>query len=146
VRVREAPSDKPERGSERILIVEDHADVLGAGAEMMTDLGYVVRTAAGPLEALEILRDDKEPIDLLFSDVMMPRMSGVELARAARKLRPALKVLLTSGYSEENPSLQGAATDLPLIAKPYKQTTLAMRLRTLLDVDDTALDTSVASL
>jgi nitrogen-specific signal transduction histidine kinase/ActR/RegA family two-component response regulator len=146
-RIGRARSDtKPARGSDRILVVEDDADVLGTATEMMTDLGYAVRTAAGPLEALEILRDASEPIDLLFSDVMMPQMSGVELAAEARKLRPGLKVLLTSGYSEESLSPQQANGELPLMTKPYKQATLAMRLRALLDVDDTASDKSAASL
>jgi len=124
---------KPEHGSERILIVEDDADVLGTEESMMTDLGYAVRTAAGPLEALDILRDANEPLDLLFSDVMMPQMSGVELAREARKLRPGLKVLLASGYSKESLSPQWAIGELPLITKPYQQAALATRLRALLD-------------
>jgi CheY-like chemotaxis protein len=130
----EAGSDaKPARGSERILIVEDDADVLRTGTALMTDLGYTVRTTAGPVEALEILRDASERFDLLFSDVMMPQMSGVELAAEAQKLRPGLKVLLTTGYSEESLSPQGAIGELPLITKPYKQAALAMRLRALLD-------------
>jgi CheY-like chemotaxis protein len=124
---------KPEHGSERILIVEDDADVLGTDAAMMTDLDYAVRTAAGPLEALDILRDANEQIDLLFSDVMMPQMSGVELAREAQKLRPGLKVLLASGYSKESLSAQWAIGELPLITKPYQQAALAMRLRALLE-------------
>jgi len=95
---------------------------------------------------IEILRDANEPIDLLFSDVMMPQMSGVELAEEAQKLRPGLKVLLTSGYSVESLSPQRVNGELPLMTKPYKQATLAMRLRALLDVDDTATDTSAASL
>jgi signal transduction histidine kinase/CheY-like chemotaxis protein len=133
-RVSQARSDtKPARGWERILIVEDDADVLGTDTAMMTDLGYAVRTAAEPLEALEILRDANEPIDLLFSDVMMPQMSGVELAAEAQKLRPGLKVLLTSGYGTESLSPRWAIGELPLIAKPYKQATLATRLRVLLD-------------
>src|SRR5262249_39463077 len=137
---------KPERGSERILIVEDDADVLGTGTAMMTDLGYAVRTAAGPLAALDILRDASQPIDLLFSDVMMPHMNGVDLAEEAQQLRPGLKVLLTSGYSTENLSPQSTSAELALMPKPYNQAALAMRLRALLDVDDTASDISAASL
>jgi CheY-like chemotaxis protein len=120
---------------ERILIVEDDAAVLRTGADMITDLGYVVRTAAGPLAALEILRDADQPFDLLFSDVMMPQMSGVELAREAQKLWPGLKVLLASGYSKESLLPHWAVGELPLITKPYKQNALAMQLRALLDAN-----------
>jgi PAS domain S-box-containing protein len=127
---------EPARGSERILIVEDDAALLETSTAMMSDLGYTVHTAAGSLEALEILRDANHPVDLLLSDVMMPRMSGVELAGEARKLRPGLKILLTSGYSPESLLPQGVCSGLPLIAKPYNQTTLAARLRALLDDRD----------
>jgi CheY-like chemotaxis protein len=135
-RVRQARSDtKPARGLERILIVEDDAAVLGTGADMVTDLGYAVRTAAGPLAALAILRDADQPFDLLFSDVMMPQMSGVELAREAQKLWPGLKVLLASGYSKESLLPHWAVGELPLITKPYKQNALALQLRALLDAN-----------
>jgi CheY-like chemotaxis protein len=100
---------------------------------MMTDLGYEVLTTPGPLEALKVLQDDNQQIDLLFSDVMMPVMSGVKLAEEAKKLRPGLKVLLTSGYSKESLAVEEALTELPLMAKPFRQATLAVQLRALFD-------------
>jgi len=131
---RVAPEREPGHGSERILLVEDEPDVLHTATAMITDLGYEVRAAPGPLEALEILRGADEPIDLLFSDVVMPRMNGVELAEEACRLRPGLKVLLTSGYSRESLSSRTALHGgLPMIPKPYKQANLAGRLRALLD-------------
>ncbi|HEX7966797.1 MAG TPA: PAS domain-containing protein [Stellaceae bacterium] len=121
------------RGSERVLLVEDDAYVLRTATDMMTDLGYEVRAAAGPLEALEMLRGG-EPIDLLFSDVVMPNMSGIRLAEEARRLRPGLKVLLTSGYSRESLSSRTApAGNFPVLSKPYKPSDLGAQLRAVLD-------------
>jgi CheY-like chemotaxis protein len=121
------------RGSERVLLVEDDAYVLRATTDIMTDLGYEVRATAGPMEALELLRSG-EPIDLLFSDVVMPNMSGSRLAEEACRLRPGLKVLLTSGYSRESLSPQTApAGSFPLLSKPYKPSNLGARLRAILD-------------
>ena len=132
-RTRPVPELSSARGSERVLLVEDDAYVLRAATDIMTDLGYEVRAAAGPLEALELLRSD-EPIDLLFSDVVMPTMSGIRLADEARRLRPDLKVLLTSGYSQETLSPQTApAGSFPVLSKPYKPSDLGARLRAILD-------------
>jgi CheY-like chemotaxis protein len=81
------------------LVVEDDEDVLLVAAENLTELGYHVETAVNAAQALEILRGD-DPVDLLFSDVIMPGgMNGVQLAVEARRIRPELKVLLTSGYT-----------------------------------------------
>jgi CheY-like chemotaxis protein len=122
----------PARGSERILLVEDDAYVLRAATDMMTDLGYEVRAAAGPLEALELLRSG-EPIDLLFSDIAMPNMSGIRLAEAARRLQPGLKVLLTSGYSRDPLSVPAGDGGFLVLAKPYRPSHLGAQLRAILD-------------
>jgi PAS domain S-box-containing protein len=127
------PDAKTRRGLGRILVVEDDISVLDTSTAMMTDLGYEVLTTAGPLEALKVLQDDNQQIDLLFSDVMMPVMSGVKLAEEAKKLRPGLKVLLTTGYSKESLAVEEALTELPLMAKPFRRATLAMQLRALFD-------------
>jgi PAS domain S-box-containing protein len=120
-------------GSEHVLLVEDDAYVLSTATEMMTELGYEVRAVAGPLEALEMLRGGAR-VDVLFSDVVMPIMSGIRLAEEARRLRPGLKVLLTSGYSREDLwSRTDAGASLPILPKPYKQTDLAAQLRAVLD-------------
>jgi PAS domain S-box-containing protein len=125
---------KPGRGSERILLVEDDAEVLRTAAAMMSDLGYKVLTAETPVQALEILRRSEAPIDLLFSDVMMPQMSGVQLAEEARTLRPGLRVLLSSGHSRESLTHRTPLDEgLPLLAKPYKQANLAAQLRAAFD-------------
>jgi PAS domain S-box-containing protein len=134
-----APQAAPDRGApvmgmaEYVLLVEDDPNVLALGIEMLTELGYRVKTASDGAGALELLRRDG-PIDLLFTDVVMPGgYTGVQLALEARKLRPGIKVLLTSGYTGEALARhQTDRADLPLIEKPYRQADLAAKLREVL--------------
>ena len=114
---------------ERILVVEDAPLVRHVVGRMLGDLGYQVFSAAGPEEALLFL-ESQSPIDLLFTDIMLPGgINGEELAVVARRLRPTIRVLYTSGYSRP----QNAGDDASLIAKPYTRIELANRLRTVLD-------------
>jgi PAS domain S-box-containing protein len=113
--------------SATILVVDDDDDVREMTVEMLSDLGYRIRVAINGPEALAILRRDKS-VDLLFSDVVMPAgMSGVELARAARRLRPDLRVLLSSGHPGDTGS-QAIQPEFPFIAKPYRPSTLGPRI------------------
>ncbi|HUA52548.1 MAG TPA: ATP-binding protein [Candidatus Sulfotelmatobacter sp.] len=128
-----AVTDTSPRGSETVLVVEDDADVRAAVVEMVEDLGYIVEQAANPDDAFGIL--NRLDIDVLFTDVVMPgTMRTTELAERARALRPGIKVLFTSGYSESAIVHQGRLdAGVHLIAKPYKRHQLARRLRLLLD-------------
>jgi signal transduction histidine kinase len=128
----EAPAGKPRPGrSERVLVVEDDEEVLALTVEMLSELKYRVTTACDAGKALEVLQSS-EPIDLMFSDVVMPGgLSGVQLARAACEIRPHLKVLLTSGYLGDVRAELGG--EFPLIDKPYERTHLAAKLRELCD-------------
>jgi len=118
-------------GTEKILLVEDDATVLALTHDVLTGLGYQVLTATQAAEALQIIQSDME-VDLLFTDVVMPGgVSGLSLARAARDLRPNLRVLLTSGFVGENRVLDGR--EFPLLDKPYESAVLATTLRKLLD-------------
>jgi PAS domain S-box-containing protein len=116
-----------------VLVVEDDPDVLDVAVETLRTVGYNVLSAANAVEALMILERDA-PIDVLFTDVIMPRgMSGVELAREARRRRPCLRVLLASGYAHEALKGQEAATaGMGFIAKPYQMSQLAETLRTMM--------------
>jgi CheY-like chemotaxis protein len=96
-------------------------------------LGYEVAVARDGREALVTLRSGR-PLDLLFSDIVMPNgVSGIELAQEARALTPALKVLLTSGYSQPE-ALTGEAldADIAILPKPYRRGDVEDRLRGLL--------------
>jgi signal transduction histidine kinase/CheY-like chemotaxis protein len=120
--------------SEGVLLVEDDAAVLALATDVLLDLGYRVVTASDAAGALEILRRG-EPIDLIFTDVVMPGgKSGIQLAAEARELRPDIKVLLTSGYPGEALARHRAnGEEFPILAKPFRQAELADRLREMLD-------------
>jgi CheY-like chemotaxis protein len=113
-----------------VLLVEDDPSVLALTLDMLAGLGYRATTAANAREALDILRSDL-PIQVLFSDIVMPGgISGVELARAAREVRPGLPVLLTSGFMGEGAVFETA--EFPLLDKPYETAALAGKLRAVL--------------
>jgi CheY-like chemotaxis protein len=126
----ETASLRPANGHETILLVEDDKDVLTVAAESLRELGYQVVTASNAKQGMEVLRGD-QPIDLLLSDVMMPGgMNGVQLAVEARRIRPQLKVLLTSGYTATALSLQhGLPDNLDVVEKPFRPEELAEKLR-----------------
>ncbi|HXE27020.1 MAG TPA: ATP-binding protein [Stellaceae bacterium] len=128
----EAPSSL-ERGVERILVVEDDDDVRAMTAATLEELGYRTVIARDGPEALAALGKD-QGIDLLFSDYVMPGMSGAELARAAQEKIPDLKVLLTSGYAKHAQLGDGNSADgFPLLPKPYRVDELAAKIRVILD-------------
>ncbi|WP_337876038.1 PAS domain S-box protein [Elioraea sp.] len=128
-----APQEEEEdlpRGSERILLVEDDDLVRRHVSAQLAEFGYRVVSARNGPEALKLIGQG-EPFDLLFTDIVMPGgMNGRQLAEAARRLRPDLKVLFTSGYSDQAVHAQEApGQGIGLISKPYRRQELARRLR-----------------
>jgi PAS domain S-box-containing protein len=111
----------------RVLVVEDNDDVGQFSTELLEDLGYTVRRADNADAALAILGDDEFAADLVFSDVIMPGMNGVELAGVIRDRYPGLPVVLTSGYS--NVLAENAHRGFELIQKPYSVESLSRILR-----------------
>nr|WP_274380528.1 response regulator [Lysobacter segetis] len=117
-----------------MLLVEDDPDVQAMSIESLRYLGYSVLTADDGETAMEILSRDPE-IEVLFTDVVMPRgMSGVDLYREARRIRPELRVLLTSGYARGQ--LPTIPQDCDFIAKPYRVEELQARLAAMLSKAD----------
>lgn len=116
----------------RVLVVEDDALVRDHVVALLRSLGHETVAAGNGTEALSVLTGD-DSFDLLFSDVMMPGgISGAQLADAARRIRPGLPVLLTSGYPDD--ALPRGATDTPLLlAKPYRRAELQAALEQALD-------------
>jgi signal transduction histidine kinase/CheY-like chemotaxis protein len=115
-----------------MLVVEDEAEVLEVALATLADLGYTVLAARSGVEALEVLRTERR-IDVLFSDVVMPHgMSGVALAREATRLRPEIKVLLTSGHAGDMLARLDAVDRFPVLGKPYRRSDLAERLQEVL--------------
>jgi PAS domain S-box-containing protein len=113
-----------------VLLVEDDPDVLQSTVEMVRGLGYEVLTASDAVDALAMLRRDLV-IDVLFSDIVMPRgMNGIELAKEARRLRPDLRILLSSGYATGILTADhGLTAEFSFIGKPYRWPELAEKLR-----------------
>ena len=111
----------------RVLVVEDNDDVGQFSTELLEDLGYTVRRVASADAALAILAEDEFSADLVFSDVIMPGMNGVELAGIVRERYPGLPVVLTSGYS--NVLAENAHRGFELIQKPYSVELLSRSLR-----------------
>jgi PAS domain S-box-containing protein len=111
----EAPAIDASCAGKRVLLVEDNDQVRQFAQILLAELTCNVLTASCGDEAMEILR--RESVDLLFTDVVMPGMSGIELAGHAQRLYPQLPVLLASGYSEE--LVRGEAAQHRRISKPY---------------------------
>jgi len=122
------------RRSETILVVEDDDDVRVYTVEILQELGYRVIEAADGEAALRALNSGDTAIHLLLTDVVMPGMSGSELADRARVLRPGLKVLFTSGYTRDAIMRDGRLEPgLDLLPKPFTYVSLAAKVRALLD-------------
>jgi len=122
-------------GHETILLVEDDAGVRRLAGEMLIRLGYRVLEAAGPLEALGIWESERS-IDLLLTDVVMPQMSGHQLADRLSESRPGLKILYVTGYSDDVILKRGVEADkAALLQKPFSPETLGRGVRAVLDAE-----------
>ncbi len=121
-------------GSETILLVEDEDQVRVLARDVLRRHGYVVLDAASAGEALLVCEQHEAPIDLLLADVVLPRMNGRLLAERIATLRPAIKVLLMSGYTDDAVLLRGVLdSDLAFLQKPLTPTSLARKVREVLD-------------
>jgi nitrogen-specific signal transduction histidine kinase/ActR/RegA family two-component response regulator len=125
-----AATETSQRGAETVFIVEDDPFVRSYAVMSLQSLGYQVTAAVDGNDALRKLGTDI-PVDLLFTDIVMPGgINGWELADMARRARPNLRVLLTSGYALETLTAQGHLRDGSFIlTKPYRKAELARRLR-----------------
>jgi Response regulator containing CheY-like receiver, AAA-type ATPase, and DNA-binding domains len=121
-------------GKETILVVEERTDVSELAGVILRDFGYQVLRAKDAREALNFL-DDRNDIDLLLSDLVMPGdMTGVALAREARRRHPKMKALLTTGYVEASLERTDAGGwEFDVLNKPYGRLDLARKVRVILD-------------
>jgi PAS domain S-box-containing protein len=103
-----------------VLVVDDDSLVLTSTSLLLEDLGHRVISAASGAQALELF-DNGHDIDLVITDMVMPRMSGAQLAQAIRTLKPHLPIILATGYAER---LEGFAARLPRLSKPFTQLNL----------------------
>ncbi len=126
--------DDPERGSETIVLVEDDQDVRTLASVVLTRHGYTVHAFDDGRSMIDAVRGMAEPVHLLITDVVMPEMNGRAAAEQLTAIRPAIKVLFTSGYTDDVVVRLGVLTEgVEFLQKPYSVDSLARRVRTLLD-------------
>ena len=126
------------RSGETVLVVEDEAQVREMTVTALRDLGYVVRHAPNGAEALRLLSESL-PVTLLFTDIVMPGITGRELADHALAARPGLRVLYTTGYTR-NAVVHDGTLDprTAFLAKPFNMADLANKVRQTIDGDSNA--------
>jgi len=112
-----------------VLVVEDDPGVRELTVSRLKAIGYKVVEAVDGRKAAEVLQGP-EPVDLVFTDLVMPGgISGRDVAALARKLRPGIKILLTSGYAEDLVPVDPELAQLKILRKPYRQGDLVAALR-----------------
>lgn len=122
------------KGSETILVAEDEEGVRNLAREVLEKYGYTVLEASNGEEALALAERHEGPLDLLLSDVVMPRMGGPELAQALVERRPNVKVLYMSGYTEHPMVRRGVVeSGVAFLQKPFTPTVLVSRIREVLE-------------
>jgi PAS domain S-box-containing protein len=123
------------RGTETILLVEDEAMVRDLTLEVLKECGYTVIPAERPDEALNISKQNQGHIDLLVTDVIMPGMSGLELAERLKPERPGMKVLYVSGYTADAVARHGMSdSKTAFLQKPFSPAALVRKVREVLEV------------
>jgi two-component system cell cycle sensor histidine kinase/response regulator CckA len=126
----------PPRGQESILLVEDEEQVRVLAQKVLTRQGYEVHAQASPASAIAFVERHGQKIDLLLTDVVMPKMSGRELAEKLAVLRPEMKVLFMSGYTDDTIVHHGALdSGIAFLQKPITPDVLARKVREVLDQD-----------
>jgi PAS domain S-box-containing protein len=126
-----APAGHPAQGTESVLLVEDQAEVRRLAARILRKFGYQVSEAADGLEGLR-LAGERE-FDLLLSDIVMPNLSGYELAHQLLKIQPSIRVLFMSGHAEQDEDESPESLGARFISKPFSPHSLAARVREILD-------------
>ncbi|MDQ1335075.1 MAG: hypothetical protein QG552_2025 [Thermodesulfobacteriota bacterium] len=124
-------------GGETILVVEDDESLLRLTQVVLAQEGYHVLATASSIEAIEMVRQQEGEIDLLLADVVMPEMSGVELANEIKKIRPNIKTLFMSGYArtaELNHETREKA--VPFLDKPFTPDRLTVKVREAIDSEN----------
>jgi two-component system, cell cycle sensor histidine kinase and response regulator CckA len=128
--VKAVEAETPQSRGETILIVEDDVSVLHLTERILDHLGYAVLTSASPAEALTMVREYQGKIDLLMTDVILPEMSGMDLAGEMLKIRPTIRTLFMSGYTADIIARQGVLEKgVHFVQKPFTFDSLARKVR-----------------
>src|SRR5207344_1001495 len=132
-----APVSGSLHGHETILLAEDEPAVRKLVRDALEQLGYTVLTAADGYEAMRILEVHPGAVHLLLTDVIMPLMSGPELVKRVRSVKPATKVVYMSGYTDDTLAFHGfSQQNNGFIQKPFNAAVLADKIRKVLSEDD----------
>ena len=128
------PQEPMPRGSEHILLVDDEKSIADVTTSMLERLGYTVTARISSYDALEAFRNLADRIDLLIADLTMPQMTGLQLYREIKKIRPGVKVIICTGFSEQLDSSKSKAIGIEgFLNKPVVMSELAHCVRSVLD-------------
>jgi DNA-binding response OmpR family regulator len=121
------------KGTDTILVVEDEEPLLILTCEALADSGYTVLSARDGIQAQEIAKAFREPIDLLLTDLSMPKLGGLALAQKMITLRPGIRILFMTAYSETEPVLPTNLSRTETLSKPFSRHVLLQKVRRILD-------------
>ncbi|MFT4720755.1 MAG: signal transduction histidine kinase [Candidatus Azotimanducaceae bacterium] len=127
------PTSEQITGTEHVLIVDDEPDIILLSSRILTQQGYRVSQANSGAEALTLLNENT--ISLMISDILMPNMNGLQLAKTCETQFPDTKIILVSGYSDEKPTNVNGTQNHAFLLKPYRAKELLTLVRSLLDSD-----------
>ena len=134
------------RGSGTILVIDDEEGVRIVAKAALEKFGFTVITAEDGLVGLQVFRKRQEEISLVLLDMTMPRMSGEEVFRELQRISPALPVILSSGYNEQDATNLFVGKRLAgFIQKPYQPLALISKVRTVLDTSEETSDRGIAA-
>ena len=129
----EKPSFHPTSGMETVLVVDDENDIRSLLCEVLANKGYSVLSATNGRDALRLVREHAEPIDLVITDIVMPQMGGRELAEALRELQPHTKIIYMSGYADGTGDVAALLSHgRAFIEKPFTPDALLHKVRDVL--------------
>jgi CheY-like chemotaxis protein len=121
-------------GSETILFAEDEESVRRLVTVSLRQLGYTVFPAANGEEALALIKGKEDEIALLLTDIIMPKMGGIELTQSIVDINPACKIMFISGYAEDGDAIRSILDkDILFLKKPFSPMLLAEKVREVLD-------------
>ncbi len=120
---------RPVEDREDVLVVDDEPAVRRFAARVLREEGYAVRECADGAEALELIRLGANQLGLVLSDIVMPRLNGVQLLQSISTLRPELPVILMSGYGTEQLAERGIASPCGVLSKPFGAELLLSEVR-----------------
>jgi two-component system, cell cycle sensor histidine kinase and response regulator CckA len=116
-----------------VLVVDDESIVLRFASRVLTEAGYSVITAQDGAEALKLIRGRTEPVRVVVSDIVMPRLNGVQLLETLSASHPDLPIILMSGYAPTQLADRGIAAPCSVLAKPFAPELLLAEVRRCID-------------